>query len=121
MAREIIERLVDDLDGGSAAETVMFGLDGASYEIDLNKRNAAALRKALERYIGGARRTAGPKAAKAAKPAKAPKGKAATSPGKRDYDLGALREWAAANEIEVPARGRIPLAVVEQYSAAGGR
>jgi hypothetical protein len=27
-------RFVDDLDGGKAAETVVFGLDGASYKID---------------------------------------------------------------------------------------
>jgi len=28
---------MDDLDGGDAAETVTFGLDGATYEIDLSK------------------------------------------------------------------------------------
>ena len=57
MAREIIERLVDDLAGGPAVETVAFGLDGATYEIDLNKKNATALRKALEHYIAAARST----------------------------------------------------------------
>ena len=41
MAREVIEKLIDDLDGGEATETVTFGLDGASYEIDLSKKNAA--------------------------------------------------------------------------------
>ena len=46
MARELIEKLIDDLDGSEATETVTFGLDGTSYEIDLNKKNAAALRKA---------------------------------------------------------------------------
>ena len=47
MARELIEKLIDDLDGGDAAETVSFGLDGATYEIDLSKKNAAAFRKSL--------------------------------------------------------------------------
>ena len=38
----------------------------------------------------------------------------------RDYDIVQLREWAAANDIAVPSRGRIPQAVLEQYKAAGG-
>jgi nucleoid-associated protein Lsr2 len=59
MAREVIEKLIDDLEGGDAAETVTFGLDGVSYEIDLSRKNAAALRKALERYITAARRRGG--------------------------------------------------------------
>ena len=49
MAREVIEKLIDDLDGGEAAETVTFGLDGATYEIDLSKKSAAAFRKSLAR------------------------------------------------------------------------
>ena len=48
MAREVIEKIVDDLDGGDATETVSFGLDGTSYEIDLSKKNAAAFRKLLD-------------------------------------------------------------------------
>ena len=40
MAHQTSVTLVDDLDGGKAAETVVFGLDGASYEIDLSKKNA---------------------------------------------------------------------------------
>ena len=49
MAQQTSVSLVDDLDGGKAAETVAFGLDGSSFEIDLSKKNAAALRKALRR------------------------------------------------------------------------
>src|SRR3954471_5291606 len=112
--------MVDDLDGGSAVETVAFGLDGAAFEIDLNKRNATALRKTLERYIAAGRR--GPVATKRptksmAKATKA--GRKATAT--RGYDLAALREWAEANKVAVPSRGRIPQATVEHYTAAGGR
>ena len=57
MAREVIEKLVDDLDGGEAAETVTFALDGTSFEIDLSKKNAAAFRKSFDRYIKAARRS----------------------------------------------------------------
>jgi nucleoid-associated protein Lsr2 len=115
MAREVIEKLIDDLDGGEAAETVTFGLDGATYDIDLSKKNAAAFRKALDRYVKAARRSA-----TSGRPSRR---KAAPSTGssraKRDYDISQLREWAGTNNVAVPARGRIPQAVVEQYKAAG--
>ncbi len=45
---QVFVSLTDDLDGSEADETIMFALDGAGYEIDLNAKNAAALRKALD-------------------------------------------------------------------------
>jgi hypothetical protein len=59
VAREITERLVDDMDGdgGAAVETVAFGVHVAGFEIDLNKKNTAALRETLERYIAAGRRS----------------------------------------------------------------
>ena len=45
MAQKVQVLLVDDLDGSEATETVAFGLDGASYEIDLSSGNAGKLRK----------------------------------------------------------------------------
>jgi len=131
VAREVIEKLIDDLDGSAAAETVTFGIDGASYEIDLSRKNAAALRKALERYIGAARRRAGSRRSARRKVTSPSNGarsarngaKASGNSGrsKRGFDIAQLREWAAANKVAVPARGRIPQAVVEQYKSAGGR
>lgn len=44
MAQKVQVILLDDLDGGDAAETVSFALDGASYEIDLSAKNASKLR-----------------------------------------------------------------------------
>ena len=52
----MIKKLIDDLDGGDAAETVTFGLDGTTYEIDLSKKHAAAFRTSLARYVNSARR-----------------------------------------------------------------
>ena len=44
MARKVIVELVDDYDGESKAEgTVVFSIDGATYEIDLSELNAKAL------------------------------------------------------------------------------
>ncbi len=51
MAKTVIVKLVDDLEGGDAEETVTFALDGKNYEIDLNKKNSATLRKALAPYM----------------------------------------------------------------------
>ena len=119
MAREVIEKLIDDLDGGEATETVTFGVDGTSYDIDLSKKNAAALRKTLERYIKAARRSSTALDRSTRRPA-TPSAKGAKKP-KRDFDILQLREWAGSNSIAVPSRGRIPNSVVEQYKEAGGR
>ena len=61
MAKTVIVRLTDDIDGGDADETVHFALDGRSYEIDVNAENAARLRGALKPFIekGRARGTQG--------------------------------------------------------------
>lgn len=55
MAQATITYLADDLDGSEADETVRFSLDGKPYEIDLSKKNAAALRKALKPFIAASR------------------------------------------------------------------
>jgi nucleoid-associated protein Lsr2 len=116
MAREVIEKLVDDLDGGDATETVSFALDGTRFEIDLSRKNAAAFRKSFDRYIKAGRRSpaAGGRRRKAAASTNGSK-------PKRAFDITKLREWAGANDVRVPARGRIPQAVVDQYMHARRR
>jgi nucleoid-associated protein Lsr2 len=56
MATRITVALEDDLDGGPAEETVRFGLGGAEYEIDLNKKNARAFRRQLAPFAEHARK-----------------------------------------------------------------
>ena len=36
MAKTVVVKLTDDIDGGDADESIQFSLDGRSYEIDLN-------------------------------------------------------------------------------------
>ena len=55
MAQKVQVLLLDDLDGTEATETVTFGLDGISYEIDLSSGNAGNLRKELAAYVEGKR------------------------------------------------------------------
>ena len=69
-------RKIDHLDGSEATETVTFGLDSTTYEIDLNKKNAAALRKALEPHVKAAARDA--QQADAARPPRSDRPQGAT-------------------------------------------
>lgn len=76
MAQRVHIVLEDDLDGSEGVETVSFALDGKSYEIDLNEKNATKLRKALAPFID-----AGRKASRASAPArKSTAAPAGTSP-----------------------------------------
>ena len=107
MAQKVNIVLVDDLDGTEATETVTFGLDGSTYEIDLNDANAAALREALSGYVGHARRSnGGQRRRKAA-------GSSSSSNNTKD-----VREWAKAQGMEVSERGRISADVQQAYDAA---
>lgn len=115
MAQEVITKLVDDLDGSEATETVLFGLDGEGYEIDLNAKNAAALRKALDRYRGAAR----PSSAGRGSGGSRGRGRAAKGRGRGDVDPKAVRAWATAQGHEISTRGRIPSEILEAYKASG--
>src|ERR1700675_353625 len=60
MAKKVTVTLVDDFDGsGAADETVEFGLDGVTYEIDLSAKNAAKLRSDLKGWVDAGRRVGG--------------------------------------------------------------
>src|SRR5215218_3787498 len=112
MAKATVEVLVDDLDGSPAAETVRLGWNGEWRELDLSKRNLAALSRALERYwdagrpLGASDGTGRRRKSAAGRP----KG------GVRDPKV--IRAWATANGVEVPARGRIPADVERQFNEA---
>ena len=112
MAQKIQVLLVDDMDGGVAAETVSFGVDGNAYEIDLSANNAAMLRAALADYVAHARRPNKPRhAPTSARPNRAP--------ARADREqTQAIREWARKNGHKVNDRGRVPAAVVDAYNSA---
>jgi hypothetical protein len=56
MAQKVTVAVQDDLDGGPADEMVRFGLGGASYEIDLSSKNAAAFRRKIAPFIENSRK-----------------------------------------------------------------
>lgn len=114
MAQKVTVQLVDDLDGSQSGDisTVTFGLDGATYEIDLTEANAGNLRKALEEFATHARRTGG--RLKRGTASAAPSGSATAS----HEQAQAVREWARRNGHEVSNRGRIPASLIEAFDAA---
>ncbi|WP_149179971.1 Lsr2 family protein [Streptomyces sp. TRM49041] len=107
MAQRVVVTLTDDIEGGEAAETVGFGLDGKWYEIDLNEANAEKLRKTLTPYMEAGRKKSG--AGKARKTYR----HTALAP-----DPAAVRAWAQSNKLDVPARGRIPKRIYDEFHAA---
>lgn len=110
MARQVKIQMVDDFDGsviGDGGETVTFGLDGVTYEIDLNAKNAKKLRDALIPFVDVARKTGGNR------------GRGRAKNGRRDpSETKQIKEWLVANGYTPPARGRIPQEMLSAYEAA---
>ncbi|MFE3292288.1 Lsr2 family protein [Rhodococcus sp. NPDC059234] len=113
MAKKVTVTLIDDVDQEAAAdETVEFGLDGVTYEIDLSSENAAKLRDQLEIWVSHARKSTGRR-----------RGKSAPVTGKSRVAVdreqsAAIREWARRNGHPVSARGRISSEITELYNKA---
>ncbi len=107
MARRIQVVIEDDLNGGPADETMSFGLDGVTYEIDLNARNADKLRSCLAPYIEVGRKSAGPK-----------RRSTAATKSTSSSRSAEVRQWAQDNGIAVSARGRVSADVIAKYDAA---
>ena len=97
--------IVDDLDGSDDASTVSFSLGNTAYEIDLSKKNKAAMEKKLSKFTAAARKA----------------GSSTRRRGPRSasrQQTGAIREWAKASGRKVSERGRIPQSVIDAYNAA---
>ena len=105
MAQKVAITLQDDLDGGTADETVRFAIGGNEYEIDLSSKNADAFRGQLTPFIEHARR----ERKQAARPAR-------TTASRHRSE--AIRTWARSRGLAVNARGRIPASVIAQYEAS---
>lgn len=113
MARieEVTVTMIDDLDGGAATETIAFALEGADYEIDLSKRNAAKLRRVLKPYVEGGRKVRRGSGSRTS-------GKSVRTEG---YDRAEVRAWAKSHRIKVAPRGRIASDVVERWRHSNGK
>lgn len=96
MAQRTVTILSDDLDGKEAVdiETVTFGFDGATYEVDLSAKNRTALEKALAPYLAVARKAGFPRP----RAKRVPRGRATSED----------RQWLRKNGFpDVKDRGRL--------------
>ncbi|MGL4306140.1 MAG: histone-like nucleoid-structuring protein Lsr2 [Mycobacteriaceae bacterium] len=110
MAKKVTVFLVDDIDQNSVAdETIEFGLDGITYELDLSSANAQKLRNELGKWIVHARQVNGGK--------RSP-GFSVKSRAPIDRHQGAaIRDWARRNGHQISSRGRISEEIITAYNA----
>lgn len=108
MAQRVQVQILDDITGEEAAETITFGLDGVSYEIDLTADNAHELRDVLSPYLEKGRKVRGRSGA-------AQRSRTTT----RD-ETHRIREWAQQNGYKPSSRGRISKNIIDAYQAANG-
>jgi Lsr2 len=105
MAQKVQVVLTCDLDEDEvpAADTVSFGVEGATYAFELCERHLEEFNETMQTYIGAARHADGPRRRRST-PAASTRGRqsnVASTPGN-------IRTWARDNGYEVSDRGRIP-------------
>jgi hypothetical protein len=108
VAQQVTVKLIDDVDGSEASDTVAFALDGHSYEIDLSEDNKARLEDALSPYVKAARRNG-------ARPTSARRSRASRPSTSNRQDTTVIRQWARENGHKISDRGRIPANVLLAY------
>jgi len=106
MAKTVQVIHTDDIDGSEGASTITFGLEGTNYSIDLSAENTKKLKDALAPFIAHAERDRS--ARRAGSSRRKSSGTAATD----------IRAWAAAQGMQVSARGRVSAEVREAYERA---
>jgi hypothetical protein len=116
MAQRVQVLLVCDVhdDDTPGTETVAFALDGTSYEIDVCDRHAKEMRDALAPYVGQARRAGSARGGGRGRSSTGRAGRA----GSDRQRTAEIRRWAREQGRQVPDRGRLPAAIVEEYEAA---
>jgi hypothetical protein len=114
MAKTVIVKLTDDIDGSDADETVYFALDGKSYEIDVSAANAAKLREALKPFLEKGRARGGQAALRAARPSSRSVPVETLYSKLKDDEKARFRGWA-----NMATARRISDARVQSWIAAG--
>ena len=114
MAKTVIVKLTDDMDGGDADETIEFTLDGQSYEIDLSTANASKLRQAFKPYIEKGRSSRGGGGRARSPRPSGPPAKESLYSKLSGEEKARFRAWA-----NMPTARRISDARVKSWSASG--
>ena len=96
-----------------AVGTMEITIDGERRKLDLCAEHLAELRRTMRPWL----RQAGTSSTKSRSRGAAKK-RGSSSRAARSSDAAEVRAWARDNGWDVPARGRIPTAVREAFSAA---
>ncbi|UJW28819.1 Lsr2 family protein [Saccharothrix sp. AJ9571] len=104
MAKRLV--LDSDISGKPDATTVLFGLEGDWYEIDLTDEERQKLERALKKYLVKGRKAT----------AETTRLVGETTPDERHE----IRAWAEKEGYEIAPRGRIPQDVLAAYDEAHG-
>jgi Lsr2 len=121
MAQKTQITLVCDLhddDSTTGTETITFGLDGTSYEIDVCDDHSAKLRDSFAAYVGAARRSGRGGGSTGRRGSGRPAARRSAPAGSDRERTQQIREWARSNGHQVSERGRLSAGVLSAYEAA---
>jgi Lsr2 protein len=110
LARYLMTRLVDDIDGSHAVTTLSFGLDGRSYEIDLSESHLSAFRQALAPFITAARAVPNGRPTPAPRRAPAPKNRVVPTGDGDATEEASARPTVDSQPFRQPSPAREPAA-----------
>lgn len=116
MKRTIV-RLIDDIDGSDAEETVPFALDGMGYSIDLSGPHAAKLRAALAPYMAAGVKVGAGRVTPTVRRPGAPGNLHDEARNRTKEENRRIRAWAQSRGIEIADRGAIKFEIVTMYKA----
>ena len=97
--------LIDDIDGSTATQTIIFAINHEPYSLDLNDKNAKKFWEALQPFIDAA------KGLKQAHQQEVEAEAAAVT------QRQTIRDWARKKGYDVAARGKIPQEVIDAYNS----
>jgi hypothetical protein len=103
---------VCDFDGRKAGETIHFTFDGVTYEMELCDQHQRAMDRFRAELTEHARRVP------ATRNGHTRPRRTSTSTGASREHSRAVRQWALETGRHVPARGRIPAAIIAEYDTA---
>lgn len=111
MAQKVMTLLVCDLHGDETegVETISFGLEGATYEVDVCKKHAKEIRDSVGKFVPSARKVSSRSGGR---------GRGRRGSKVAGASTADVRTWALENGYDVGERGRIPAAVVDAYRSA---
>lgn len=112
MSQRVETTLLDDLDLDKGKETLaertfVFAVDGSDYEIDLSRKHEEKFLEAVGPFVKVARR-----GQRARRGASQPQPQRPRSGRRRTAEI---RQWAKDRGLNLKDRGRIPMAIEEQY------